>query len=281
MRGRRPAHRRPRQARAPARPPGPGAHGAGGEQRQAMRDFVEQVRHQELLPGRASTASPTCSSPRRATRCPADPGQRRLAHVFVGRHELPRPRHGCLRDALHPLQGPDLVPGRPDHQGRPRRPLPTGSTRATSSTTSRATTATSPAATSSGTATASPTSTSTAASPWPRSPPSSRPSSRCSRTTTCSPSTSKGAPSGTSSPRSPTTTPSTSRSITIDLVVARAPGGAPDKVAWNVKRCTRGRRRQDQGRPGVHRLVRQRPPQRLRRRRRDLEGPAGRPRRRG
>ena len=50
-----------------------------------------------------------------------DPGQRRLAHLLVGCPELPGPRHGPFGDALHRLQGPDVVSGRPDDQDRDRR----------------------------------------------------------------------------------------------------------------------------------------------------------------
>ena len=135
--------------------------------------------------------------------------------------------HGAVRDALHPLQGPDLVPGRPDHEGRARgRRCRSGCTPGTSSTTSPASTATSPAATSSGTATASPTSTSTAASRWRRSRPSCRPSSRCSRTTTCSPSTSRAGPSGRSSPSHPDDDAEYDQDDHRRPVGARAPGRA-------------------------------------------------------
>ena len=205
--------RQPRQGRAAARPRRAGADGAGGEQRQAAARVRRAVRDRALLPGRASTASRTSSSPARAIALPGpDPRQRRLAHLLVGGDELPRPRHGRARDALHHVQGPDLVPGRPDHQGRARgRAARAGLPAGRHPLPPRAPTATSPAATSSGTATACRPSASTAASRWRRSPPSCRPSSRCSPTTTCSPSTSTGGPSGRSSRRSPTTTPSTTR----------------------------------------------------------------------
>ena len=66
------------------------------------------------------------------------------------------------------------------------------------------------------------------------------------------------------------------QTITIDLSSLEPQVVLPGKVAWNSKGVGRGRGRQDEGRPGVHRLVRERSPQRLRGRGRDHEGPAGR-----
>ena len=58
--------------------------------------------------------------------------------------------------------------------------------------------------------------------------------------------------------------------ITVDLSSLEPQVVLPNKVAHNVQAGTGGGRAE--GRPGVHRLVRQRPVERFRRRRRDRQG---------
>jgi 3-isopropylmalate/(R)-2-methylmalate dehydratase large subunit len=48
-------------------------------------------------------------------------GAHGISHVLVGGTQLPRPGNGSFRDALHPLQGQDVVPRRTHYQGRARR----------------------------------------------------------------------------------------------------------------------------------------------------------------
>ena len=209
-----------------------------------------------------------------------DPGQRRLAHLLVGCAELPGPRHGPFGDALHPLQGPDVVPGRPDDQDRDSKgSCPSGCTRATSSTTSpgqygdfagrnlewhgdglasidmdgRLTMATI--------------------------------SAELSAEFSLFPYDSvleqylEGRAKWPFEPVFPDDDAEYDEVITVDLSLTRAPGRPPRQGGQQRQAGTGGGRAE--GRPGVHRVVRQRPVERLRRRRRDRQGTSRSPRGRG
>ena len=57
-----------------------------------------EVRGQELLPRRAARHLPRAGGAGGSRPAGQDPGQRRLAHLLVGRPELPGPRHGPVGD---------------------------------------------------------------------------------------------------------------------------------------------------------------------------------------
>ena len=243
-----------------------------------MREFVERFGIKNYFPVGKHGISHVlvAAGGLRASR--GDPGQRRLPHVLLGRAQLPRPRHGALGDDLHPVQGPDVVPRRPDDQGRARGELPErvfprdvihyipghygdfagrnlewyGDGLASIGMDGRLTMATISAELSA---------------EFSLFPYDHVLAEYLEGRAKCA--VRAGVPR-----RRRRVRPGDHRRP----VVARTAGRAARQGGVELEGRRRGRRRQDQGRPGVHRFVRQRPPQRLRHRRRD-RARAGRSRR--